>query len=222
MEIRFGSFVLDLNTRQLTRGHAEVHLTPKAFDLLAALVEARPRVLPKPALLDRLWPGTFVAEANLSNLVAEIRAALDDTAREPRWIRTAHAVGYSFCGEVVPRRAAERRDPGGPRCWLEWGARRFPLPAGTHVVGRDPDVEVRLVAPTVSRRHARLIITRERASLEDLGSKNGTRRGGRRVVSAIQLADGDDIHIGSVLVTFHLRSRVTTTATATRPPADSD
>jgi pSer/pThr/pTyr-binding forkhead associated (FHA) protein len=66
-------------------------------------------------------------------------------------------------------------------------------------------VEVRLDASTVSRRHARLVITAERAVLEDSGSKNGTFCGKTRVTAPIQLADGDDIRIGSLLVTFHAR-----------------
>ena len=74
-----------------------------------------------------------------------------------------------------------------------------------HVVGRDPDAEVRLDASTVSRRHARLVVTAEGAVLEDFGSKNGTYRGADRVTTPIQLADGDEIRIGSQIVTVHLR-----------------
>ena len=82
MRIRFGPFTLDLDTRQLTRDSREIHLAPKAFELLATLVLDRPKVLSKAVLQERLWPETFVAEANLSNLVAEIREALGD--RRPR------------------------------------------------------------------------------------------------------------------------------------------
>ena len=61
----------------------------------------RPKALSKADLQERLWPGTFVAEANLSNLVAEIRAALNDPARAPKFVRTAHRFGYAFCGDAV-------------------------------------------------------------------------------------------------------------------------
>jgi hypothetical protein len=165
----------------------------------------RPAVLSKTALQQRLWPDTFVAEANLSNLVAEVREALDDAARNPAYIRTAHKFGYAFCADASvldPRREVSTDRP---VCWLQWGATRFPLHPGEHVVGRDPDVEVRLDASTVSRRHARLLVTIAGAALEDSGSKNGTFRGADRVTSAVQLADGDEIRIGSQLVTFHLR-----------------
>jgi DNA-binding winged helix-turn-helix (wHTH) protein len=204
VQIFFGPFVLDAETRQLTRDGAERHLSPKAFELLAILVDKRPKVLSKAVLQQRLWPDTFVAEANLSNLVAEIRAALDDSAREPRYLRTAHRVGYAFCGKVVERET--RAAPADrPVCWIEWGTRRFPLYPGEHVVGRDPGVEIRLDAASVSRRHARLIVTTGGATLEDFDSKNGTWRGSDRLTSPIQLADGDEIRIGSQLVTFRLR-----------------
>ena len=92
MQIRFGPFTLDLDTRQLIRtGSAaevlgrgqEIHLSPKAFDLLAALAAERPNAVSKEKIQERLWPQTFVAEANLSNLVAEVRDGLGDSARAP-------------------------------------------------------------------------------------------------------------------------------------------
>ena len=85
------------------------------------------------------------------------------------------------------------------------------------MVGRDPDVEVRLDASTVSRRHARLVVTPEGTMLEDFGSKNGTFRGSERVSSPVQLADGDSIRFGSLLVTFHVRTPVGSTETQVQP-----
>ena len=205
MTLRFGPFLLDLDTRQLTREGREVHLSPKAFELLGTLVMDRPKVLSKEVLQQRLWPETFVAEANLSNLIAEIREALGDRPRPPLFIRTAHGFGYAFCGDATNGPGAADPASERPSCWLEWGRRRFPLSIGEHVIGRDPDVEVRLDASTVSRRHARLVITAEAAVLEDFGSKNGTFRADARVTEPIELADGDDIRIGSLLVTFHVR-----------------
>jgi DNA-binding winged helix-turn-helix (wHTH) protein len=205
VRIRFGPFILDLDTRQLTRGSREIHLEPKAFDLLAALVLDRPKVLSKAALQERLWPATFVAEANLSNLVAEVREALGDPARAPVYIRTAHGVGYAFCGDAAVTRPRDRA-PESPSCWLEWEGQRLPLSVGEHVIGRDPDVEIRLDQSTVSRRHARLVVTTEGALLEAFVSKNGTFRGSERVSAPIQLADGDAIRVGSVMMTFRVRS----------------
>lgn len=216
MKTSFGPFTLDLGTRQLTDGTRERHLSPKAFELLTTLVADRPNVLSKAVLQERLWPGTFVVEANVSNLVAEIREALGDSARTPQYVRTVHGFGYAFCADVarVPE-APDTSDTSGdsPLCWLEWGRLVFPLSAGEHIIGRDTDIEVRLDGTTVSRRHARLIVTHERTVLEDCGSKNGTFHGKQRVTSPIQLADGDTVRIGSLLLTFHVRAHSTTTET---------
>ena len=217
VKIRFGTFTFDLDTRQLTQGGGEIRLSPKAFELLATLVLDRPKVLSKAVLLKRLWPETFVEEANLSNLVAEIREALGDQARAPLYVRTAHGFGYAFCGDATRLSDSREAALDRPSCWLEWDRRRFPLSLGEHVIGRDPDVEVRLDAPTVSRRHARIVVTAEGAVLEDFGSKNGTFRGGEAVSAPVQLADGDAIHIGSLLVTYHVRALLMSTDTQARP-----
>jgi DNA-binding winged helix-turn-helix (wHTH) protein len=204
----FGPFTLDGDTRQLTRGGCAIHLSPKAFELLAALAAERPNVLSKAVLQQRLWPDTFVAEANLSNLIAEIRAALGDSARTPAYLRTVHKFGYAFCAQAsdaapLSFSKADTRVV----AWLEWGAKRFPLAPGAHVIGRDPDVEIRLDASTVSRRHARLVVNGESVVLEDAGSKNGTFRGGERVTTGhVVLTDGDVVRIGSVQIIFRLRA----------------
>jgi DNA-binding winged helix-turn-helix (wHTH) protein len=199
--IGFGPFTLNLDTRQLTRGGADVHLSTKAFDLLAALVRERPNVVSKEALQHRLWPDTFVAEANLSNLVGEIRDALGDSSREPVYVRTVHRVGYAFCGPTTAPLEA-----GSAIYWIEYGSQRFPLPLGEHVIGRDPDAAIRIDASTVSRRHARLLVDERGAVLEDFGSKNGTFHGDVRVTSPVSIADGDRIRIGSQLLIFRART----------------
>jgi DNA-binding winged helix-turn-helix (wHTH) protein len=213
MPVRFGSFVLDLDTRQLTRERVEVPLTPKALQLLGTLVAERPRVVPKAILLERLWPKTFVAEANLSNLVAELRGALGDRRGKPLWIRTAHGFGYAFCGDAVPMPSDAGSTVDRPVCWLEWGRRQFPLSVGAHVIGRDPAAQIRLDASTVSRRHAEVVVSVERAWIGDFGSKNGTRRGTQCVTSPVPLADGDVIHVGSLMLIFHVISPTVSTDT---------
>ena len=204
MRIRFGLFTLDDRTRQLLKGERVIQLSPKALELLMLLARRRPAVLAKAELHECLWPKTFVSEANLSNLVAEVRDALGDRPRAPRFIRTAYGYGYAFCGDTVDVDNEPAR-PARPVCWLEWGRKRFPIFTGSYVVGRDADVEIRLDATTVSRRHARIVVSDEQMTLEDFGSKNGTYRGSERVHGAVPLADGDAIRIGSVIVTFHVR-----------------
>ena len=204
MRIRFGLFTLDDRTRQLLKGERAVQLSPKAFELLMTLARRQPEVLSKAELHEQLWPKTFVSEANLSNLVAEVRSALGDRPRAPRFIRTAYGFGYAFCSDTIvvdnePTPVAR------PSCWLEWGRRRFPLATGSYVVGRDADADIRLESTTVSRRHARIVVSDEQMTLEDFGSKNGTFRGEQRVDGPVPLADGDSIRIGSLRVTFHVR-----------------
>jgi DNA-binding winged helix-turn-helix (wHTH) protein len=211
--IIFGPFAVDPGTRQLTRDGRVVHLTPKAFELLETLLLERPNVVSKDALQQRLWPDSFVAEANLSNLVAEIRQALDDAARTPTFIRTSHGMGYAFCGAATAHAPGADSPSQSPAGWLEWNRRRFLLPVGEHVIGRDPDVQVRLDHTTVSRHHARIRVTADGAVLEDAGSKNGTFRGTSRVTTAVPLVDGDLIGVGSLRLTFHRYTSAMTTDT---------
>jgi DNA-binding winged helix-turn-helix (wHTH) protein/tetratricopeptide (TPR) repeat protein len=104
---RFGEFVLDSETRQLLRAFQPLHISPKAFHLLETLVASRPRVWSKRELQDLLWPDTTVVEANLPNLIAEVRAALEDHPQRPRYVRTVHRYGYGFMepesSSVLPR-----------------------------------------------------------------------------------------------------------------------
>jgi hypothetical protein len=157
MQIRFAPFVLDLGTRELTREGMVLHVSPKAFELLAVLAVDRPRAIAKSVLLERVWPRTFVSEGNLSNLITELRSALDDDARCPRWIRTVHRFGYAFAATDGSGTAAVGGDT--MRVWIEWDGRKLPLRAGNHLVGRDA-ASVHLVHPSVSRHHARLVIGR--------------------------------------------------------------
>lgn len=204
MELHFGEFTLDPLTRQLRRGADEIHVSPKAFALLLELVERRPGALTKAALQESLWPGTFVVEANLSNLVAELRAALEDDVRHPRFIRTVHGFGYAFCGTVSGDRAAEAPHVAAPapRCVLVQSGRLYPLAEGENVLGREGDAASWFDSTSVSRRHARIVVTEGKALLEDLASKNGTFLGDVRVSAPVPLEDGAEIRLGSLLLTF--------------------
>jgi DNA-binding winged helix-turn-helix (wHTH) protein len=201
MRVRFSPYVLDLESRQLLRGDDVVHLSPKAFDLLSILVSERPKAFSKSDLQERLWPGTFVVEKNLANLVSEIRVALGDDPSDPRFIRTVHRFGYAF------REAASGqpvRHASGPSFRLQWVGGRTTLEDGEHVIGRDPDADIFLDSAGVSRRHARIAVAAGRATVEDLGSKNGTFVGDRRVEGPHVLGDGDVLGLGSVKLTLRI------------------
>jgi DNA-binding winged helix-turn-helix (wHTH) protein len=205
MQIRFGVCRLDTDGRHLYRDRDRVHLTPKAFDLLALLIENRHKVLSKAELKEKIWPGIFVSEDGLSRLVNEIRTAIGDDARRPRWIRTVHGFGYAFAeSETTPKRDVIRP------FLLRWASREFLLSEGENVIGRDPTADVTIDAPIVSRRHARIVIADGHARVEDLGSKNGTFVADQRVAAAVTLRDGDQIRIGDHTLVFHESSMLPT------------
>ena len=206
MTLRFGACVLDRERRQLRRSGEIVHVSPKAFELLVALLERRPRPVSKADLHERLWPATFVHEANLANIVSELRAALGDHARRPLFVSTVHTFGYAFSGAVTEGDA----EPGGrdahPFLYcLQGDAGNATLVEGDHMLGRGHDSAIPLAAPTVSRRHARLQIARGEAFLEDLGSRHGTFVRGQRLSGPQRLEDGDELSLGSVRLTFRIR-----------------
>lgn len=101
MRVLFGDCVFDSDARTLTRAGEPVRLSGKAFQLLELLLTERPRAVEKTELFAKLWPETFVSEANLASLVKEIRAAIGDDARAARFVRTVHRFGYAFSGPVT-------------------------------------------------------------------------------------------------------------------------
>jgi DNA-binding winged helix-turn-helix (wHTH) protein len=205
MRVRFGTFVLDLESRELLRGGDRVPLSPKAFDLLNILVVNRPKAMSKSDLLEQLWPATFVVEKNLANLIGEIRDAIGDDPANPQFIRTVHRFGYAFRETHPSAQAGRTASRGGNITFhVKWVEGRVTLGEGEHVLGRDPDVEIFLNSPGVSRRHALIKISAGRATIEDLGSKNGTLVGGQRVDGSRSLCDGDTIGVGSVKLTLRV------------------
>lgn len=92
----FGRFRLDAADKVLYRDGVPVALTPKAFDTLAALVDAHPRLISKDDLLARVWPGTFVEDNNLAQYVSLLRRTLADGADAEAVIETVPRRGYRF------------------------------------------------------------------------------------------------------------------------------
>ena len=198
--MRFGKFDFDPVTRRVRCEGVDVHLAPKAFDLLAALIDGAPRVVSKRELHARLWPGGVVADATLVALIKQLRAALDDRDRAAPLIRTVHRVGYALEMPLV------RREPASPSMlarWLTVGQRRLSLAAGENIVGRDEAANLRIDDPMVSRRHARIVVSGASALIEDLGSKNGTFVDGTPVANgSVPLRNGLQLAFGTVLVVY--------------------
>jgi DNA-binding winged helix-turn-helix (wHTH) protein len=202
MRLRFGECIFDNETRELLRGGINVRVPAKTFRLLEALLERRPAAVPKEKLMETLWPGVFVGEGNLARLVAELREAIGDDVHGPRFIRTVHGFGYAFAGQAepdTPVRAAAAADVG---FRLLWRNREIALQEGENILGREPEATAWIDVHSVSRRHARIVVSGDAAMLEDLGSKNGTFLEGKPVTSPEQLHDGDRLRIGTVEMTL--------------------
>jgi DNA-binding winged helix-turn-helix (wHTH) protein len=200
VRLRFGDCLLDSDERQLTRDGRKVPLPAKAFRLLEVLAERRPRAVSLAELRKLLWPEAIVGGTTVARLVCEVRAAIDDEARSAHFIRTLHGFGYAFSGPATEETAAAQRARG--RCAVQWGARLVALAPGENVIGRDPDAAISISLGRVSRSHARILVEDGRAVLEDLGSKNGTLVGDRRIDAPVELKHGDVITIGPVLLVF--------------------
>ena len=215
MRVRFGECVLDSGTRQLSVRGATVHVQPKAFQLLELLLENRPKAVSKSQIHERLWPGTFVADSTLTSLLVEVRDVIGDEAQRPRYVRTVHGFGYAFCGDAQEEREAARPvRPHGLHCWILYADKRTALEPGETVIGRDPNAGLFIDDPSVSRRHARIVLTGEGATLEDLGSKNGTLLEDRKIDAPMRLNDAARIRIGTVALTFRRFSLPASTETA--------
>jgi len=198
MRLRFGEWLFDGEARRVWCNDEPLHLTPKAFELLQILIEERPRAVAKKELQNRLWPDVVVEEANVKNLVSEIRKAFGGAPV----IRTVHRYGYAFAGreeEVMP-----------PGRLIE-GDRVYRLKRGENLIGRDGDVVIDFTG--VSRRHAIIRSGDGRWTLEDLGSKNGTFNNDVRVTGSVELQDGDRIRLGALLLVFRSTAPAGTTPT---------
>jgi DNA-binding winged helix-turn-helix (wHTH) protein/Flp pilus assembly protein TadD len=113
---QFGGFVLVPGERLLMRNGQPIPLTPKAFDLLVALVRRSGHLVSKDELLHEVWPGRFVEEVNLSVNVSALRKALDRDPDGATLIQTVSKGGYRFVAPVAPG--------GSIGAWLGPGATR--------------------------------------------------------------------------------------------------
>ena len=214
MRVVFGDCVFDRASRELTCRGAVVHGGPKLLALLELLLDAKPRALTKNEIHTSLWGTTFVSDATLTSLVAELRAAIGDAARSPRFIRTIHGYGYSFFGEV----SAAPTHPDSvltTTCRLIVGDREIVLPVGEHVLGRSGEASILIDEAGVSRHHARITIDAHTATLRDLGSKNGTTVNGSAVEGPVRLTDGAIILLGATALTFRIVDAIGSTETLT-------
>ena len=131
-----------------------------------------------------------------------------------RYIRTVPRFGYAFCGEAKPAPATGVSRPAPSGACIVLGPQEWLLSEGPNLVGRDRDCAIRVDSGTVSRHHLRIVVTRDRATVEDLESRNGTRVNGQRVGQRLTLKDGDEIRIGAVTMTYRVLDGLPSTVAA--------
>ncbi len=139
MVLAFGDCRLDLARRELRRGGEVVEIEPKAFDLLAFLVQHPERVVSKDDLLQAVWDGRIVSELALTTRISAVRRALGDDGAAQRQIRTFNRSGVRFVGQVT-----ELPDPAAP-------AASFPSDDKPAIVIRGGGSECRSASPSAGR-----------------------------------------------------------------------
>lgn len=216
MDLAFADCVLSLTSRQLIRGGTPVAVEPKMFTLLEVLIERRPAVVTYNELDELLWPKVYVARTSLTRLVSELRTVLGDPPSDSRIIRTVYKTGYAFAAAVTsvgtPRHAA-------PGFSLLSNNRVLPLVDGENIAGRGAECSVIVDSTTVSRRHARFTVSLGVATLEDLGSTNGTFVNNVAISSATRLKDGDEIALGKAVLKLRMVEPQGPTEMITRAPS---
>jgi DNA-binding winged helix-turn-helix (wHTH) protein len=209
----FGPFELDVEERLLKRGGRTVPLPPKTLETLRVLVSRAGHLVTREELSHALWPDTYVSDATLSQSVWLVRRALGEGPEGESWIETVPRVGYRFLPSVRVKKAGRTLPGRRTSCRLVCGSQRIVLDEGETVVGRDPDLEACFESSSISRRHARLVVNGGVATLEDLGSKNGTWVNGARVSGPVTLSNGDAVRLGSVAFVFRVTVGVASTRT---------
>ncbi len=191
---------------RISRGREVVRVPPRVMQVLLCLADGGGQVVTKRQLIDTVWDEVCVTEGALTRCVAILRRILADDAGHPRYVENVPRRGYRLVMPTRPSsdvRGAASRQPPSP-CWLRLGQRRFDLCDGENVIGRATDAAVHIDHKNVSRHHARIRVAGARATVEDLRSRNGTFLGGRRLDTAGDLHDGDQVTVGSVTLVFRV------------------
>jgi DNA-binding winged helix-turn-helix (wHTH) protein len=182
---------------RISRQDQVVQLRPRAMDVLACLAAAAGKLSTKRDLIDAVWRTEFVSEHALTQVIAELRAALGDDARNPTYIENIPRRGYRLVAHVssVAASVSSSREASLP-FKLQGEDGDHPLVQGPNIIGRTVEAEICIDRTEVSRCHARIFVAGTTATIEDLGSKNGTYVNGERLDQPTLLNNGDEIWIG--------------------------
>ena len=130
-QLRFGRFELDAATQQLSKGQKAVVLTRKAAQVLTYLVQRAGQLVTKDELLEAAWPGTVVSDAAMAKRIFEIRKALRDNPRKPRFLQTIHGQGFRFIADIQDLQSSQIRG----------AIRSSPAPSSISLVGREAELD---------------------------------------------------------------------------------
>jgi DNA-binding winged helix-turn-helix (wHTH) protein len=196
---RIGDWLVEPSLSRVSRGDISAQLEIKMMEVLVCLASRAGELVTREELVDTVWATEFISDNTLTHAIAELRRALDDDARHPEFIETIHRRGYRLIAPVAglesdgvppsPRQEADRFK-------IVSAEGEVLLSEGETLIGREPDAAVSIDSSKVSRHHARILIDGVTATLEDLGSKNGTFLNGERIEAHADLSDGDEIRIG--------------------------
>jgi DNA-binding winged helix-turn-helix (wHTH) protein len=194
---RLGDWLVEPSLDRITRDGQAVQLRPRAMDVLACLAAAAGKLATKRELIDAVWRTEFVSEHALTQVIAELRSALGDDARHPTYIENIPRRGYRLVSVVTPAAASvpSSREASLP-FKLHGENGDHPLIQGPNIIGRTAEAEICIDRTEVSRCHARIFVAGTTATIEDLGSKNGTYVNGERLEQPTLLNNGDEIWIG--------------------------
>jgi DNA-binding winged helix-turn-helix (wHTH) protein len=195
---QLGDWLVEPTLDRISRAAGDVvQLRPRAMDVLACLALAGGQLATKQDLIDAVWRTEYVSEHALTQVIAELRSALGDDARSPTYIENIPRRGYRLVAPVTPVAisAASSREASLP-FKLQGENGDHPLAQGPNIIGRTPEAEICIDRTEVSRCHARIFVAGTTATIEDLGSKNGTYLNGVRLEQPTPLNNGDEIWIG--------------------------
>jgi DNA-binding winged helix-turn-helix (wHTH) protein len=244
MRFAFDRYVLDSEDEVLVRDGARVPLRGKAFAVLRVLAENGGHLVTRERLLDSVWSDSSIHEQGLSVCIKEIREALGDDSRAPRYVKTEHRRGYRLVVPVTriassaPLETITHDERVGthlvPRIAFVWSVGRalvvdVPLVDRALDLGRGPLGAFVLDDRTVSRRHVRVTCVEERWRVEDCRSHNGSWvNGGALAGGSVDAAEGALVRMGETIfalvrdprVVVEIRSRCASIADAAGDAAD--
>src|SRR5689334_5375836 len=193
------------------------------MEVLILLVRRNGALVGRDEIRAALWGSrVFEHDAAINTAIRKIRHVLEDDADMPRFVETVVGKGYRFVmsmtrgstGSFAQRTAVSSHS-------VCRGKHEFFLETGDNFIGRDPAAQICVDHPSVSRRHAKIVLRAGQATLEDLDSRNGTFVNGRRLDAPTELGHGAVIGLGPITLTFISRSPSRSTQPMTGSPRPS-